>query len=293
MRNDLGQTFGTKKARKAITSLVENAISPQKSARQTSPGGTQRTKLDSVSTALLESMAGATEGMASREQLAATVDAAKPRPIANLEATSVKDVYSTETLIGADILKLMKVKDWQDSVTANKEIITRSKFVAHRLAKVATDVQKLKVLQYLLCLLEFFGSTTLKGRATRKIPQHGKLRAAVPSAPDAVVEHIRKKFSVNGEMLKFQTDLLITHVCALACIVDNFEVDLYDLRDDLHLESKELGQYFHEIGARVMPANETQRKELGLDKAAAMQRKFAKLRLPLEFPKAKFARKQR
>jgi DNA-directed RNA polymerase I subunit RPA49 len=53
-----------------------------------------------------------------------------------------------------------------------------------------------------------------------------------------------------------------------------------------------MSQYFHEIGAKVVAANEVERKKLGLDKAAAAQRKFAKLRLPLDFPKLRFARRK-
>jgi DNA-directed RNA polymerase I subunit RPA49 len=293
LRNDLGQTFGTKKARKAITSLTENAISPNKSARQTSPGGSQRTKMDSVTTAMLESIAEVTSNMATREELSAAVDNAKPRPIANLAAESINDVYTIESLIGSEIIKQIPVKEWRDAVKAGKEVITKSKFVAHRLQKVATsDVQKLRALRYLLCLLEFFGSARPKGKGIRVLPYKDGLRAAVTGVPEAVLEHIRRKFSVNGQMLKYQTDLLITHACALALVVDNFEVDMYDLREDLHLEVKEISQYFQEIGAKVMAANEVERKRLSLDKAAAVQRKFARLRLPLEFPKLKFARRR-
>jgi DNA-directed RNA polymerase I subunit RPA49 len=239
-------------------------------------------------------MAGATEGMASREELSAAVDDAKPRPKANLAATAIKDVYPVETLIGTDIMKATLVKSWQDSAKTKKEVVTKSKYVAHRLNKVATDVQKLKILRYLYYLLEFYGSTKAKGRGNiRRLPKADELRTLLYDIPPTILEAIKRKFSDGGEMLKFQTDLLITHICALACLVDNYEVDMLDLKDDLQLESKEIGQYFQEIGARVVPANEAQRKELGLDKAAAMQHKFAKLRLPLEFPKAKFARKQR
>lgn len=293
LRNDLGQTFGTKKARKAIASLTENAISPDKSARQTSPGGSQRTKMDSVTIAMLESMAEATGSMATREELSTAVDDAKPRPKANLAAESVNDVYTLDGLIGPEIVNLIPVKEWRDAVKAGKEVITKSKYVAHRLSKAATsDVQKLRALRYLLCLLEFFGSAKPKGKGIRVLPYKDRLRAAVPGVPDAVVEHIRRKFSVSGQMLKYQTDLLITHACALALVVDNFEVDMYDLREDLHLEVKEISQYFREIGAKVMPANEVERKRLRLDKAAASQRKFARLRLPLEFPKLKYARRK-
>jgi DNA-directed RNA polymerase I subunit RPA49 len=292
LRNDLGQTFGTKKAKKAIASLTENAINPNKSARQTSPGGSQRTKIDSVATAMLESMAEATGGMATRDELAAAVDESKPRPKANLAAEHVKDVYTIESLIGQDIIKVIPVREWQDAVKAKQEVITKSKYVAHRLQRVANDVQKLKALRYILSLLEFFGSARPKGRGMRQLPYKEGLRAAVPGVPEAVVEHLRRKFSINGQMLKFQTDLLITHACALALIVDNFEVDMYDLREDLHLEVKEISQYFHEIGAKVVAANEVEKKKLLLDKAAAAQRKFARLRLPLDFPKLKFARRK-
>lgn len=291
-RNDLGQTFGTKKARKAIASLTENAISLNKSARQTSPGGSQRTKMDSVTTAMLESIAETTGNMATREELSAAADEAKPRPKANLAAESVNEVYTVESLIGPEITKLIPVKEWRDAVKAGKEVITKSKYVAHRLSKAASEVQKLRALRYLLSLLEFFGSARPKGKGIRTLPYKDGLRVAVPGVPEAVVEHIRRKFSVNGQMLKYQTDLLITHVCALALVVDNFEVDLYDLREDLHLEAKEISQYFQEIGAKVVPANEVERKRLALDKAAAQQRKFARLRLPLEFPKLRFARRK-
>lgn len=293
MRNDLGQTFGTKKARKAIASITENAISTDRIGRGASPGGTQRTKLDAVSTVMLESMAEATSGIATRDELTAAVDAAKPRPKPNLAAQTPNEVYTADTLIGPEILKLVPVKEWQDAVKAKKEIITKSKYVAHRIQRVSLDVQKLRVLRYLLCLLEFFGSTRTRGKGVvRSLPQKEALRAAVPGVPEAVVESIKRKFSENGQMLKFQTDLLMTHACALAMIIDNCEVDMYDLREDLHLEVKDMSQYFHEIGARITTANEGDRKRLKLDKAAAAQRKFARLKLPLDFPKAKFARRK-
>lgn len=40
-------------------------------------------------------------------------------------------------------------------------------------------------------------------------------------------------------MTRWHVDNLITHICAAALYVDNFEVDVNDLRDDLKLENKE------------------------------------------------------
>jgi DNA-directed RNA polymerase I subunit RPA49 len=40
-------------------------------------------------------------------------------------------------------------------------------------------------------------------------------------------------------MTRWNIDNLMTHICAAALMVDNFEVDVSDLRDDLKLENKE------------------------------------------------------
>ena len=40
-------------------------------------------------------------------------------------------------------------------------------------------------------------------------------------------------------MTKWRVDNLITHIAALALVVDGFEVDIYDLKEDLRLETKE------------------------------------------------------
>ena len=189
-------------------------------------------------------------------------------------------------------MAMLLVKQWQDAVAEKREIISSSKFVSERVYQASVNVQKLKVLRYLLAVIDFYKATTPKGRGgNRALPKADVLKTAVSGVPAAVLENIKRKFSDAGQMSKFQADLLMTNVCALALIVDNFEVDIYDLREDLKLETKEMQQYFMEIGARIMAANVAEAKKLGLDKASAVQHKFARLRLPLEFPKAKFARK--
>ena len=100
-KTDLGQTFGTKKAKKAIRDNVLNAIAPQKKAGDNSP-----TKIDNASRAMLNSVGAITSKMATREELQAAVDDAKPIPRANLEAEDIQDVYDPAAIIGADILNL-------------------------------------------------------------------------------------------------------------------------------------------------------------------------------------------
>ncbi len=43
----------------------------------------------------------------------------------------------------------------------------------------------------------------------------------------------------NSVLNKWHTDNLYTHIFALALTIDNFDLDIYDLREDLKLENKE------------------------------------------------------
>lgn len=283
----LGQLFGTKKAQKAIASMADNAIGPSKAER---PDGT---RLNATNAAVMAYMADATEGMTTREELQEQADASKPRPKANLSATDVKDVYTSDSLMGVDTLKHVPVIDWEQSLQAGKEIVVSSRHVARRIQSHASNVEKLRILRYLLLLIEFHNAARPLRGGARALPKRDSLKAAMSGVPEAVVEGIKRRFAVAGSMPRFQVDLLITHVCALACLVDNYEVDMFDLKEDLNLEGKDMAKYFREIGAKVGAISEGQRRALKLDKAAAAQRRVAKLKVPLDFPRVSYGRKAR
>ncbi|KAH8821547.1 RNA polymerase I associated factor, A49-like protein [Xylogone sp. PMI_703] len=288
MRNDLGQTFGTKKAKKAIASVTENAIAPGKAARRAEG---QAAKLDSTASAIMASMAEATTQMATKEELAREADAAKPRPAANMDAQDAKDVYTLDSLIGEDILKLVPVLEWQTAVKNKKAVTVNSKFIAERIVPLAQDIRRLRALRYLHCMLSFYTSSK-PTRSERLVPKKPDLKQALGDVPEAVVENIRRKFSDGSRMSRFQADLLITHACALALVLDNFETDVYMFKDELKLEMKPMTQYFKEVGATITNMPESKRVAWGLEKPAAAQHKFAKLKVPLKFPEINFARRR-
>ncbi|KAF4123166.1 hypothetical protein GMORB2_6714 [Geosmithia morbida] len=290
-KTELGQIFGTKKAKKAIEANVLNAISPQKRRGE---GGEEEepAKMDAASRAMLSSIGAVTSSMASREELQAAVDEAKPAPRPNLEATEVEDVYDPRAMIGADVLNLVPVREWQEKVQHREGVQVVSRFVANRVNRVAAaavaaaagggsgdeaDVVRLRVLRYFyLVLLMYLNTKPGRERGTRQLPPREKLHRLLEPAPEAVVENIRRKFSDGGVMRKFHVDTLMTHCCAFACIVDNYEVDTQNLRDDLRVDQKTINQYFHEIGGRVKPVS---------NKAEGRTVHVAKLALPLDFPK--------
>lgn len=218
--------------------------------------------------------------MSTREELQAVVDEAKPVPIANLKATEIQDVYDPETVIGADILEMVPIREWQEKVRHKEGVDTASRYVAFRVNAIASNdsaVLRLRVLRYLsLVIIFYLVSKPGPVQGTRRVPPRDKLRELMSPAPEAVIENIRRKFSDAGQMRKYHIDLLMTHCCAFACIVDNFEVDTQNLRDDLHLDQSRMNQYFHEIGGRVKPVS---------NKAEGKTTHIARLALPLNFPK--------
>ncbi|KAL2015854.1 hypothetical protein VTK56DRAFT_4687 [Thermocarpiscus australiensis] len=276
MRMELGQTFGTKKAKKAIQAVAEDAMLAEKS----------RGKLGEEDRALVNTIKDSSQHMATREELQAAVDQARPVPRGNFDAEDIQDVYVPAEIIGAEVLNAIPVMDWQEKVKKLEPIQVPSRFVAHRINRVASNedaVQRLKVMRYLLWVLVFW-ATTKKGRerGTKNIGRRDELRQALAPAPEVVIENIRRKFSDNGVMRKAHIDLLMTHCCVFASIIDNFEVNTFDLREDLKLEQKQLNQYFMEIGARIKQS-----------KAGDKINHIAKLALPLQFPKLRLPARRR
>ncbi len=192
--------FGTKKAKKAIASQTENAISPSK-PRGTSPGGSQRSVIqDPATKALLDAMADSTDQMATREELQSVVDEAKPRPKANLSAKTPADVYPVESLVGEETMAALTVKDWQDKVAFGEAVTgLKSRYVSQRLQKVATSsgsgkVVRLKVLRYLSLLLDFYLTLSVGARGPKRVPQMAQLKTAL-GVQGSLVDTIKRRFA--------------------------------------------------------------------------------------------------
>ena len=117
---------------------------------------------------------------------------------------------------------------------------------------------------------------------------------------------MRRKFAPHGgHVTKHDLTLLHTTICALSLHIppqpakdggsssqggnapNELATDPADLRDDLHLESPVILQYFRELGCRVDKPRESEFAKWGIKggKAEAAARRVARLRIPVEFPK--------
>lgn len=279
-------TFGTKKAKKAIAAISENAITPLKS-RGTSPDSLKKAiKKHPTALAVLESMAISAENAPTKQSMQAAIDDAKLGPKINPAAEIPADVYPRSSIVGDDVLMECKVKPWVDAIEAGEEVHMAYRFTAHRLKAIVKkdDIVKLKVMKYMLLLMEFL--FTLKGLrgGGRKLPPKDVLKTKL-NISDALLNTVKKRFTDGHEMTKRHVDNLITHLAVLSLIVDDFESDTFDLREDLGLKPMEMRKYFQEIGAKLLAPTERERTKMNISKPEASTHVIARLTLPLQFPK--------
>lgn len=283
-RQELGREFGTKKAKKIIADKTVNAITSQDSKG--------KGKSDDVQNAILKSMPDTVTGAPTEGQAAEAALASKPIPKPNLEADSMEDVYTFDTLLPPADARLVNIKEWQEKTRKEETMNFAHRFPAHRVQDLGITEQtlRLKALKYLQLLLEFHDALPSGGRNGKKVPKKDVLDKRLAGWPEGLVASVRRRFANEAnELTKWHMQNLYTHMCALSLYVDGWTTDTSNLRDDLKLDSKEITQYFRELGCRIAAPTEAERERFKIKKDQARTVKIAKLKLPLEFPKARSA----
>lgn len=189
-RHALAAEFGSKKSRKRIDDITMNSI------RSTAPEAEHRN--EGVAENVLTNMAGNTSAMPTKAELEAALDSSKPRPTPNLKAEFPGDVYTSDTVVGSELMGLIPVKDWTDASEAGQGVQVNSKYVAKRILKFCRNkqIQKLKVLRFILLCINFNAALAGQaGRFARRIPPKGKLEQLMNEEDNIpLVNAIRRKF---------------------------------------------------------------------------------------------------
>ena len=191
-RHALAAEFGSKKSRKAIDDMTLNAIRG---------GPADNPRNDAVAGTILQNMEGATDAMPTKDELAAAVDSSKPRPTPNMAAEYPGDVYPIETVVGSELMTMLEVKDWVEACRAGQGVNVSSRYVARRILALAKNkqIQKLKVLRFILLCIDFAAALSGPGNKAKKIPMKGKLEAMMgENTPVSCVMAIRRKFAPEG-----------------------------------------------------------------------------------------------
>ncbi|PKS10039.1 hypothetical protein jhhlp_004664 [Lomentospora prolificans] len=281
LMNDLGRLFGSKRAKKAIEEKARNEIAiPVVNA-----DGTPK-KLNTATNATLDAIREASASMATRDELQASVDATKPIPKPNLEATEIQDVYDPAEIIGSEILNSIRIKDWQEACEKGEGVQLMSKFVASRLNNVArgpNSATRLRLLRYIYYLIVYYTNATRK-RGARTAMQKKDFKS-IAGASDIISDHFLRTFTNGrGEINSYFDSLMLTHILAFASVLDGFTFDVQFLREDLKIDQEKFSMHFNEIGGRV--------KELK-EKSTGRVKHIATLALPLQFPRQRKIRQRR
>ncbi|KAB8078065.1 A49-like RNA polymerase I associated factor-domain-containing protein [Aspergillus leporis] len=231
-RTELTNTFGTKQSRKAAQSMAENA------QLSNAPAGAA----SAAESAILSSMPidSATDIATKTAAVQAQVQANKPLPQANLDASHPSDVYPIDVLVPGGLSTLQQlpgINEWQETVSSGQPVTTTSRYVSRRVEAVvnSTNITQLQVLRFIFLLLEFARALrsgkdpkSSSGPGSKRLPPREELRRVLSSPtgaktdatetlPDPVIDAIRRKFAPQGSHLtKNDVTFLHTTVCALA-----------------------------------------------------------------------------
>jgi DNA-directed RNA polymerase I subunit RPA49 len=235
-RYDLALEFGSAKTQKALAASRQNYIKTDEQSLDDNAMEMQKATLDAMNRVI---DAGQDEIL----DITNAVEENKPRPPPNLEANSVQEVYPLEILVPGAGLQVVgpSVSQWITTINEGGDIKTRSLFVSKRLFGLVKkeELQKLRILRYILLLFTLHSSLKSKMKGPKLVPKREELLKKL-DVPASVVDGAVKKFSTKGkEMDKWHIDNLMTHICALALWVDNWEVDIADIVRDTGFTGKQ------------------------------------------------------
>ncbi|KAF7513281.1 hypothetical protein GJ744_009702 [Endocarpon pusillum] len=310
-RSVLTHTFGTKKSKKLVQSRAENVFYSQ----DADPNAA-----NPLSEALLSSMpepeALPTTSDGRPIDAAAAIQAGKPLPKPDLSATDVCQAYPLSNLVFPSpyhsTLAAMPIAEWRKLISEAKIVSSSSRFVAERVAYItqAANIHPspetpqtitLQLLRYIYLLIEFSRAIS-RFRHDRPITAISKWSTGKitdqPSFPTPLLNALTTKYCPGGKG-PTKSDLILLHTTILALTLhipppsgthgpDVLATDPTHIQQDLHLSPHDARQYFRELGCKVNTATETELSTWGIRKPgekAGVMTKYAKLRLPLVFPR--------
>ena len=310
-RAALTEAFGTKKSKKAIQSIAENRLLAR--------GGDGD---DPLSKAILSTFAGEDHDQVDATALNRTN---KPLPPTNISAQNIEDAYPLTSLIipqpYKDTLSQTSITYWENRVSTGKAIKTNIRFVAHRVeyllkAHLASKdnpsrLQQVQLLRYIELLVQLH-KYIMTLPAQRRIPTlsgwPSKILAAFANVSERedLLPRLLAHYFPESTRSHYALTLLRSTILALALHIPPPSLDAgqgmlicepTDIYLDLALDPKDAFMLCRELGCKVEFATDAELKRWGLSKLARIIRgangeeftpprqKFAKLRLPLQFPK--------
>jgi DNA-directed RNA polymerase I subunit RPA49 len=317
-RTALTEAFGTKKSRKAVQSIQENRLL----ARGGEDGDDPLSKAINSTIDIGDDL----------DDIDSKPQSNKPLPPANTDTDDIREVYSPDSLVfpaGERTLRTLPIAYWRERQKKGKPVISKFRFIANRIgpllqtkqgtAEDETEAhalldQQVQILRYIDLLLQLHVYIASIG-TRKKIPPAGQWPEGTvsPDIPEAArsgtIRHFFPDYFPNPTALTLfrATILALTlHIppAGSSPHTGTLVSEPTDISQDLGLERDVVNKLYRELGCKLLPMSEQDMNNWGLKKVKGAvdeagrpldykKVKFAKLRMPIEFPKVSQGRRQK
>lgn len=283
MRTALGEAFGTKKAKSAISDIVRNRL--------------EADMLEGLETAIVDNVQGRTRHLPSAEERQQTVEAVRPIPPYDLETSNVAEIYALESIVPVNELDLVlpivdELLECSVAERYGKLPFKGSDFINARIDQVLSDDSNVRPRLRILVYLSFLRSVYEHRRATSK----QVLMERVGSLPMQLFDGVICRFTTarTGKFGKvkdrsfvfdpYNVDKLLCYILALCLHANDFEADVTPLAHELSTKISKVVNLFRNLGCSTRTASPAEAKARDLTPGQAASYRIAVLMAPLSLP---------
>ncbi|KIM53244.1 hypothetical protein SCLCIDRAFT_1222967 [Scleroderma citrinum Foug A] len=280
----LGEAFGTKKAKLAISAQQQNKV--------------DISTMENVAGHLQESIHKSTRALPSIEEAQATSDSTRLVPPHNTDAHLPGNIYPVHNMIPETEWKFLSSATFLEAGSGHERMsllpFRRSKWINQHLNFICESPSpsktNIKILQYISCMMLF------RNLAVRNLDKD-ILQENLNTLPSVVVDGLLSRFtettrsSSRPQFTPQKETLLLTYMFALCLHVDDFATDTELLAKDLGQSTYAVNLLFKSLGCKISKLTAMDLRRLDLPTGAA-EKKRAMLKPPLEFPKPRVGRRR-
>lgn len=290
----LGESFGTKKQRTAISSTERNQIDVQ--ALKTSSAAF-------ISRAIRERAEDALETPPeSRSATPILYDASNDvqhqqygelLPPHDPLASSPACIYTLDGLLPSDIRAILPVESFTDDAF-DENILLLSPFVAEKMRQARGNEDRVALVLFLQYLLAF------RGLREGQLNSQSALHASLTGVHDAQIfaSFFLNRFAdcvviqATGSVAKTRYKLPTTHrdrlavwIAVTCLLLDGFRTNITQLSIAMQLNPLKVASYFRSAGCAIDRSGKGEPSTIIAPDGRALQIKWARLRAPLDLPK--------
>lgn len=285
-RTKLGEAFGTKRAKTAITDVTRNRIDAE--------------MLEGMEDAIVNNVKTRTVNMqsnfdAANEASNSDVNEHRPIPRFDAEATDVRNVYPITNIISQqDLDALLGLVEEMQSIghigAIDKLPYKDSEFIKAQVEHVMSEDTNVGPRLQLL----FYASFLIAVYKNRRVNSKQQLIEKIPNAPRPLFDNVLNEFTTSkpgkfGTSKErsfvfdpFHTDKLLCYLFALMLHINSFELDVTPIAHELSSPVTKIESLFRNLGCVVRRATKEDLKQRELSNANGY--KIATLSAPLKLP---------